>query len=260
MIMFLCDGYYFFSKLRNNDQLLWYFYGNMKELKGKDLRLANRIYLVLAALFICSLVVSNLIFQKFFYWNPYGLFRFEISVGLLPYPITFLITDLVSEVYGKRKANDLVMIGIFASIFSLAIIYVADAAPAISDSPINDETFTKVFGATTLAVIASMFAYLIAQYIDVQVYHFWKRVTKGKMLWLRNNFSTIFSQFVDTMSILLLLCYAGILPWEKFWPLLGAGFLFKVLVAIFDTPLLYGGVYLFKKLFQLKQAEEIQLD
>ncbi|AZQ43323.1 queuosine precursor transporter [Nonlabens ponticola] len=232
----------------------------MKQLQGSKLRLAHRIYLVLAALFICSLVVSNLIFQKFFYWNPFGLFRFEISVGLLPYPITFLITDLVSEIYGRRKANDLVLAGIFASVFSLGIIYVADKAPAIESSAIQDALFTKVFGATTLAVISSMMAYLFAQFVDIQIYHFWKRVTKGKMLWLRNNLSTFFSQFVDTMSVLLLLCYAELLPWEKFWPLLGAGFLFKVLVALLDTPLLYAGVYAFQRLFKLERGEELLID
>lgn len=232
----------------------------MKQLIGKDLRLAHRIYLVLAALFICSLVVSNLIFQKFFFWNPFGWFRFEISVGLLPYPITFLITDLVSEIYGRRKANDLVLAGIFASVFSLGIIYVADIAPAIKASPISDGMFTRVFGATTLAVIASMLAYLFAQFVDIQIYHFWKRITKGKMLWLRNNLSTFFSQFVDTMAVLLLLSYAGVIPWEKFWSLLLAGFLFKVLIAIIDTPLLYAGVYIFKRLFKLEQAQEIQID
>jgi uncharacterized integral membrane protein (TIGR00697 family) len=232
----------------------------MKQLEGSKLRLAHRIYLVLAALFICSLVVSNLIFQKFFFWNPFGWFRFEISVGLLPYPITFLITDLVSEVYGRRKANDLVLAGIFASIFSLGIIYVADIAPAIESSALQDKEFNKVFGATTLAVISSMMAYLFAQFVDIQIYHFWKRLTRGRMLWLRNNLSTFFSQFVDTGSVLLLLCYAGLLPWDKFWALLGAGFLFKVLVALLDTPLLYGGVYILRRLFNLEQAQEIQID
>lgn len=232
----------------------------MKTLTGSKLRLANRIYLVLAALFICSLVVSNLIFQKFFYWNPFGWFNFEISVGLLPYPITFLVTDLVSEIYGRRKANDLVLAGIFASVFSLGIIAVADVAPAIEASPIQDALFTKVFGATTIAVIASMSAYLFAQFIDIQIYHFWKRLTNGKMLWLRNNFSTIFSQFVDTLCVLLLLCFNNIIPWENFKSLLIAGFLFKMLVALIDTPLLYGGVYLFRRLFRLEVGEEIEID
>ncbi|AGC76285.1 hypothetical protein LX97_00951 [Nonlabens dokdonensis] len=232
----------------------------MKTLTGSKLRLANRIYLVLAALFICSLVVSNLIFQKFFYWNPFGWFNFEISVGLLPYPITFLVTDLVSEIYGRRKANDLVLAGIFASVFSLGIVAVANVTPAIDASPIQDALFTKVFGATTIAVIASMSAYLFAQFIDIQIYHFWKRLTNGKMLWLRNNFSTIFSQFVDTLCVLLLLCFNNIIPWENFKSLLIAGFLFKMLVALIDTPLLYAGVYLFRRLFGLEVGEEIEID
>ncbi|WP_213523969.1 queuosine precursor transporter [Nonlabens sp.] len=232
----------------------------MKNLTGKQLRLAHRIYLVLAAIFICSLVVSNLIFQKFFYWNPFGWFNFEISVGLLPYPVTFLVTDLVSEIYGRRKANDLVLAGIFASVFSLGIIAVADVAPAIDASPIQDAVFSKIFGATTIAVIASMTAYLFAQFIDIQIYHFWKRITGGKMLWLRNNFSTVCSQFVDTMSVLLLLCYYEVLSWEQFWPLLLAGFLFKMLVALLDTPLLYAGVFIFRRLFGLEMGEEIEID
>jgi hypothetical protein len=232
----------------------------MKQLTGSNLRLAHRIYLVLAALFICSLVASNLIFQKFFFWNPFGLFRFEISVGLLPYPLTFLITDLVSEIYGKRKANDLVMAGIFASLFSLAIIYLADAVPAIEGSPLNDEVFSNVFGASTIAVCASMTAYLFAQFVDIHIYHFWKKLTNGKMLWLRNNFSTVFSQFIDTLSVLLLLCYFEVFKWEQFQGLLLAGFLFKVLVAFLDTPLLYAGVALFKKLFKLKTGEELLID
>jgi hypothetical protein len=232
----------------------------MKQLTDNKLRLAHRIYLILAALFVCSLVASNLIFQKFFYWNPMGWFRFEISVGLLPYPLTFLITDVVSEIYGKRKANDLVMVGIFASLFSLAIIYLANIVPATEGSPINDTLFSSVFGASTIAVIASMSAYLFAQFVDIQIYHFWKKVTKGKMLWVRNNFSTVFSQFIDTFSVLLLLCYFDVLKWEQFNDLLIAGFLFKVLVALFDTPLLYGAVALFKKIFGLETSEEILID
>ena len=185
-------------------------------MKTSDRIFAYKIYLVLAALFITSLVVSNLIFQKFFYWNPFGLFRFEISVGILPYPITFLITDVISEIYGKKKANQVVMVGIFASFFSMGIIYVANEVPAIESSPINNEIFTKVFGLSPIAVLASMLAYLFAQFIDIRIFHFWKDLTKGKYLWLRNNFSTFTSQFVDTLTVLLLLCSFGVLPWSIF--------------------------------------------
>ncbi|MCT4628850.1 queuosine precursor transporter [Winogradskyella sp.] len=230
----------------------------------KDKILAQRIYLLLAGLFITSLVVSNLIFQKFFYWYPidveiFGSKLFEISVGILPYPITFLITDLISEIYGKKRANDIVVIGIFASFFSMLIIYVANVVPATTWSPVKDAMFTKVFGSTAIAVFASMMAYLLAQFVDIQIYHFWKRLTKGKHLWLRNNFSTFLSQFVDTATVLILLCSFGKIEWDKFLGLLAAGFIFKVLIAALDTPFLYLGVYLFRKRFNLKVNEEIEL-
>ncbi|MDG2194398.1 MAG: queuosine precursor transporter [Polaribacter sp.] len=223
---------------------------------------AQLIYLILAALFIASLVTSNLIFQKFFYWYPFNLRffdvpLFEISVGLLPYPITFLITDILSEIYGKKKANQVVIAGIFASFFSLLIIYISKQVPATSWSQVNDETFLTVFGAAPLAVFASMMTYLFAQFIDIRVYHFWKKLTKGKHLWLRNNFSTFTSQFVDTLTILLLLCSFEIIDWDKFSGLLIGGVLFKIMIALLDTPILYGIVFLFRKKFNLKIGEEI---
>jgi len=219
---------------------------------------AHIIYLILAALFIASLVVSNLIFQKFIYWNPFGWYRFEISVGLLPYPLTFLITDILSEIYGRKKANQVVIAGIFASLFSIIIILVADFAPAIENSPINNKTFHQVFGLSPLAVLASMIAYLFAQFIDIRIFHFWKKLTKGKHLWLRNNFSTFFSQFIDTFIVLTLLCSFNILPWHLFKGLLISGFLFKIIFALFDTPIIYGIIHLFRKHFGLGVNDEVE--
>lgn len=232
----------------------------------KDKKAAFKIYLYLAALFITSLVVSNLIFQKFIYWHPFGSVKvlgaslFQISVGILPYPVTFLVTDLISEIYGKKKANQVVTAGIFASLFSLFIIMVAEVSPAMEGSPIQDETFTKVFALSPVAVLASMIAYLLAQYVDISLYHFWKKLTNGKLLWLRNNFSTFTSQFIDTFTVVLLLCVFGVLPWSLFLGLVVSGFLFKVFMAILDTPLLYLFVYFFRKRFKLKEGQEIQLN
>ncbi len=223
----------------------------------KDRLLAQNIYLILAGMFIAALVASNLIFQKFFYWNPFGLYRFEISVGILPYPITFLITDIISEIYGKKKANRVVIAGIIASIFSMLIIYIANEVPAIENSPVNDATFTHVFGLSPIAVLASMMAYLFAQFIDIRIFHFWKKKTNGKHLWLRNNFSTFTSQFIDTLTVLALLCSFEILPWSMFSGLLISGFLFKIIIAALDTPILYIAVYAFRKRFGLKIGEEI---
>ena len=233
----------------------------MSESKKK---LATKIYLYLAALFITSLVVSNLIFQKFFYWYPFDftigeIKLFELSVGILPYPITFLVTDLISEIYGQKKANQVVIAGIFASFFSLSIILISNYVPALESSPINDETFSKVFSLSGLAVLSSMMAYLFAQFIDIKIYHFWKTLTKGRMLWLRNNFSTFSSQFIDTITVIGLLCFFNVLEWESFLGLVVSGVVFKILIAFLDTPLLYLFVYLFRKKFDLQVGEEIKI-
>ncbi len=218
---------------------------------------AFTIYLILASMFIAALVASNLIFQKFFYWNPFGWFRFELSVGILPYPITFLITDIISEIYGRKKANQVVLAGIFASFFSMGIILIANYTPAIDNSPVTNELFSKVFGLSPIAVLASMIAYLFAQFIDIKIFHFWKRKTNGKHLWLRNNFSTFSSQFIDTFTVVTLLCSFGVLPWSLFKTLLLSGFLFKIIIALLDTPILYFIIYLFRTRFNLKVGEEI---
>jgi uncharacterized integral membrane protein (TIGR00697 family) len=224
--------------------------------------LLKKIYLFLSALFITSLVVSNIIFQKFFYWYPFdfslfGQSLFEISVGLLPYPLTFLITDLISEIYGKRRASIVVVIGIFASFFSAGILLLGNALPAVDYSPINDSVYEKVFSLSPIAALASMIAYLMAQFIDIRIYHFWKKLTKGKMLWLRNNFSTFTSQFIDSLTVVGLLCTFNVLSWDSFLGLSTASFIFKIMIAIVDTPFLYIFVHLFRKRFSLKLGEEI---
>jgi len=219
---------------------------------------AQTLYLILSGVFIAALVSCNLIFQKFFSWSPFGIYTFEISVGILPYPITFLITDVISEIYGRKRANNVVLAGLISSLFVLAVIMVANATQATEWSPINNQVFSNVFGLTGIAVGASMLAYLLAQFIDIRVFHFWKKLTKGKYLWLRNNASTFTSQLVDTATILVLLCWTGSIAWDKFWLLLINGFLFKVIMALIDTPILYFLIGIIRKRFNLKVGEELQ--
>ncbi len=223
----------------------------------KNRKYAEPIYLMLGAIFISALVTSNLIFQKFIGWNPFGWYNLELSVGILPYPITFIATDIISEIYGRKRANQIVLAGLVASVFSLCILMVSNATPATDWSPINDETFSQVFGLSFAAVAASMGAYLLAQFIDIRIFHFWKKKTKGKHLWLRNNASTSLSQLSDTAMVLFLLCSFGAIEWELFGVLLLNGYLFKVIIALLDTPIIYIGVYGLRKLFNLAPGEEI---
>jgi len=234
----------------------------------------DRIYLLLAGIFIASLISSNLIFQKFFFWTPFAFlanpnsgnwvswlseYTFELSVGILPYPITFLVTDIISEIYGREKANRMVMVGFIASIFIMGVVMVGDMVSATQWSPVDDSVFHRVFGLFGPAVFASMTAYITAQFIDIRIFHFWKRKTNNRHLWLRNNGSTIFSQLIDTLSVLFLLCSFGVIDWVRFYPLLLNGFLFKVLVALIDTPFFYLCSHLLRKYFGLKLGEELEI-
>ena len=105
-----------------------------------------------------------------------------------------------------------------------------------------------------------MLAYLSAQFIDIRIYHFWKNLTNGKHLWLRNNFSTFASQIIDSTTVILLLCLFGVLSWDLFLGLILSSILFKVMIAALDTPFLYFFVGWFRRRFQLEMGEEINLD
>ena len=229
-----------------------------RALEGAARDRALLTYLMLAAVFVACLVTCNLVFRKFFVFEGWGL-SFEQSVGLLAYPLTFLVTDIISEIFGPRKANLVVLSGLLASVVTLAIVSVAGQTSAAAWSPVTDGEFAHVFGQTAVAVGASMAAYLLAQFIDVHFFHFWKRQTQGKHLWLRNNLSTIPSQVLDTLTVLLLLCAVGELPWERLGVLFLNGVAFKSLVAALDTPLVYLGVCWMRRVFQLEPGQEIEL-
>jgi len=230
--------------------------------RPEDRDAAHRMYLILAGVFIASLVACNLIFRKFFLWQPFGAdgwLTFEQSVGLLPYPLTFVVTDVISEVYGRKKANLVVQAGLAASLFTLVFVWVSSNTSAAPWSPVTDGQFDHVFGSTVAGVGASMVAYLLAQFLDVRIFHFWKERTGGKALWLRNNFSTIPSQFVDTATVLGVLCLLGEFSWALFPKLFINGFVFKVIFALLDTPFVYLACGWLRKRFGLSFGQELAL-
>ncbi|MCH1437952.1 MAG: queuosine precursor transporter [Flavobacteriales bacterium] len=216
---------------------------------------SRKIYLYLAAIFIAALVVCNLIANKFISIDL-GFKTFVISAGVLPYPITFLITDLLSEIYGKKKTARIVWAGFAASIFVLGTLLLAQQFTAIKGSPVDDESFNLVFGNSWRVIFASMGAYLCAQLVDVRIYHFWKQKTHGKYLWLRNNFSTILSQGVDT-SLVVMVLFAGLRSNAEILQLIIDGWIFKMLCAFIDTPLLYASTAIIRRKLGLKFAEEV---
>lgn len=216
---------------------------------------SRKLYIYLAAIFTTALVVCNLVANKFITIDL-GFKTFVISAGVLPYPITFLITDILSEIYGKKKTSRVVWAGFGASFFAIVMLLLAQQFEAIESSPVDDETFNTVFGNSWRVIFASMIAYLSAQLIDVRIYHFWKQKTRGKHLWLRNNFSTVFSQLVDTTLVVLVL-FAGVKSNSELIQLILDGWLFKMLCAFVDTPLLYASTAYIRRKFGLKFAQEL---
>ena len=224
---------------------------------AKKRQTAERLYYILGALFIAALITCNLIANKFISLD-FGFKTFIISAGVLPYPVTFLITDVLSELYGQKRTTHVVLAGLVASIFVLFILWLGAQFPAIDGSPVNDEMFNTVFQNAWRVIAASMFAYLFAQLIDVRLFHFWKNVTNGKKLWVRNNFSTILSQGVDTTLVVIVL-FIGVESWSTMGGYILDGWLFKVCCAALDTFIFYGIMYWARRYFKLKVGEEIRL-
>lgn len=239
----------------------------------------ERVFLCLAGFFLCSMTLLNVIgITRFIAIGPLAL-----AVGVLPYPLTFLCTDLVSELYGKQRANFMVTVGLVLNFFILAVMWLGQALPAAPTIPPwqtltlagevtlptgeaisgSYDLFSFVFATTSGAVFASMLAYVAAQYCDVQLFHFFKRLTGGKHLWLRNNFSTLISQGVDSFVVITVTFGATYLSGDTTLKamliLMGSNYLFKMVVALLDTIPFYALTYWLRGYLGITETEPAQL-
>lgn len=217
------------------------------------MKFKEQFYVVLSAIFIASLITCNLIANKFVTVDL-GFKVFVVSAGILPYPLTFLVTDLISELYGQKKANLVVFSGFIASIFVLFFLWLGGQFNSIPGSPVGDPVYNIVFQNAWRIIAASMVAYLFAQFIDVKIFHFWKRLTNGKHLWLRNNGSTVISQLVDTTLVVSIL-FVGVWDSSQIINAIIDGWLFKMLMAFIDTPIIYGIIHLLKGKINIAKIE-----
>lgn len=239
----------------------------------------ERTFLVLAGIFLCAMTLLNVIgITRFVQLGPMAL-----AVGVLPYPLTFLCTDLICELYGKSRANFLVTVGLGLNFFILLVLVLGNAMPSVPAenmppwqilqlaAPVslpNGQTveqsiglYQLIYATTTGAVFASMLAYITAQYCDVQLFHFWKRVTRGKHLWIRNNFSTLMSQMVDSVMVIAVTFGAafmrGEMAFNTLLVLVGSNYLFKATVALLDTGPLYLAVHYLRPFLKLAPGETV---
>ena len=319
----------------------------------------ERVFLVLAGIFLGSMAMLNILgITKFLHLGrlPVGYpgLALAVAVGVLPYPLTFLCTDFISELYGRARANFVVFTGLLVNLVVLGFITVGDRIPAtdfrspeqrivtmdvidaqatgedgatrsvlspeatgptwarpavpeldaegrpiigadgrpvlraverfalapIPDGPegarrlvdadtgqpvVREETlFSRIATTTRQAMLASMVAYLVAQFVDVWLFHFWKRLTRGRMLWVRNNGSTLVSQLVDTTCVVLItfwgLITSGDMPLKQVLVLIGSGYLFKMIIALLDTIPFYLGVSWLSRYLEIDPHEEHRAD
>lgn len=198
---------------------------------------------ILLGLFITSLILANTLGSKIT-----TIFGVRVSVGIFFVPLLFLITDIISEVHGFKKARNFFWISVMSMIFALIMMYLCIQLPA-NETWANQDAYKNIFGSSIRMTIASIIAFLISQYHDILSFEFWKRKTNGKFLWLRNNLSTIVSQFLDT-CIFMFIAFYKMTP--KFtipfiFSLIIPYWLFKIAFAALDTPLCYLGVKWLRK-------------
>ena len=226
------------------------------------------VFLALAGVFLGSMAMLNILgvsrFVDFSFEVGGFRFPFIVAVGVLAYPVTFLCTDFISELYGRRRASLVVWVGLVVNVWVVVVVWVGgilppvpamDPATHLPDVRSYDFAFYRVRLLTLGAVAASMIAYLSAQFCDVYLFHFWKRLTNDRHLWLRNNGSTMVSQFIDTFAVITITHFvARGLPvdsgqpiWPQLWVFIGSGYVFKIIAAAVDTIPFYIGTAVLKR-------------
>jgi len=200
----------------------------------------EKSFIILLSIFIGSITIASVLANKII--NVFGLF---VPAGVLAYSMTFLMTDAIGEIWGKETAKHTVLggfIGLLAVLLLIQISLVWPRAPFWK----QEAAYQTIMGSTSRIIIASFFAYLVSQFHDVWAFHFWKKITGGRHLWLRNNFSTAVSQLIDS-CLFITVAFYGVMP---VWPLIWSQWFVKLAIAFLDTPIIYGIVWLLRKKFR----------
>ncbi len=188
--------------------------------------------LFLTGLFVICLGVANIISAKLI--NIWGII---LPAGIIAYPLTFLFTDTIAEVWGRRTAQNVVWIGFITNLLMVFLVWVGGILPPAAEWG-KQSSYQAILGSVPRIVLASMIAYLISQHHDVFAFHLWRNKTKGRWLWLRNNLSTFVSQGLDTV-VFISIAFYGVIPLGVLVRMIGAQYLVKIIIALLDTPFCY---------------------
>ncbi len=247
----------------------------------KIVRRREVVFIVLSGMFLGTLAILNILGlsrQIDLSFTIFGIhIPFVVFVGVLPYPITFLCTDFISELFGRKRANTVVWVGLVLNLWVLFIMWIGGALPphpelGLDGLPALDDpnrVFFQIRWYTHSAIFSSMIAYLTAQFVDVHLFHLIRKATKGKMLWLRNNGSTLTSQMVDSIAVISISYLTApmaihIRPGESTMHtiviLILSNYVFKMVSALLDTIPFYIGVHYLSKYLQIDPNEEFRVN
>ena len=209
----------------------------------------DTVYVVLAGIFITNAVVAELIGGKLIYVGPYLM-----SIGILPWPIVFLTTDLINEYFGEKGVKKLSLITASLIAYCFVLLFFALRIPAVKGANlVTDAQFNGVFGQSMWIIVGSITAFLVSQLIDVSIFHFFKNKTGNKMIWLRSTGSTVISQFFDSFIVLgIAFWMTGKMTTEVYIASALTGYFVKLIIAILLTPLIYLGHSLIEKYIHSK--------
>ena len=201
------------------------------------------IYVVLAGIFITNALVAELIGGKLIYIG-----NVVMSLGILPWPIVFITTDLINEYFGEKGVKRLSLITAGLIAYTFFVLYFAIQIPSTGISSVTSEQFKSVFGQSQLIIVGSIAAFLVSQLIDVTIFHFVMKRTGNKMIWLRSTGSTVISQFFDSFIVLGIAFYLpGIMDFKTYIISGLTGYSVKLVIAILMTPMIYLGHYVIQK-------------
>jgi len=203
----------------------------------------DTVYVILAGIFITNAVVAELIGGKLIDVGPAVM-----SIGILPWPIVFITTDLINEYFGQKGVRRLSVITASLIAYTFVVLFFAMKIPSTKISSVSTEQFNAVFGQSQLIIVGSITAFLLSQLIDVSLFHFIKNKTGSKMIWLRSTGSTVISQLFDSFIVLgIAFWLPGIMDTKTFILSAFTGYTVKLVIAVLMTPAIYLGHYLIEK-------------
>ncbi len=202
----------------------------------------EKLLIVLSGIFITNAILGELIGGKLIQIGP-----FTMSIGVIPWPIVFLTTDLINEYFGKSGVRRLTFLTAILITYAFIILYISIGIPSAGFSPVGDREFEIVFGQSLWIIIGSLCAFLASQLIDVIVFWFFRKKTGSKMLWLRATGSTVVSQFIDSFVITFIAFWIPEkLNFSEFINLAVTNYSYKLIIAVLLTPLFISGIILSK--------------